>query len=444
MSFWFERLIKLWASLAIGALLGWVVGWWLGVPQGGAAAGAVALASVVAVRDTLRMQRLMAWLRGDVDRGAPRDPGLWGEMAYRIERALRQKDRVAGEERMRLTQFLAGIEASPNGVMLLDAQDQITWCNSQAADHFGIDPQRDLMQRVTNLIRVPAFVNHLQSAQFDEPITCLSPHRQATLSVLVRPYGDGQKLVLTQDVTEGMRLEAMRRDFVANVSHEVRTPLTVLSGFVETLATVPLTSAEHPKVLNLMRQQTDRIQLLVDDLLALAQLEGSPRPATDRWIDADTLWQRLRLDAQVLSAGRHRFVFDAEPGAQLAGVEPELQSAFANLVSNAIRYTPAGGDITVRWQVADDGAGVFEVQDSGIGIAKEHWPRLTERFYRVDGSRSRDSGGTGLGLAIVKHVVQRHGGSILIDSEVGKGSTFKIVLPAARVRKASQPSTVAA
>jgi two-component system, OmpR family, phosphate regulon sensor histidine kinase PhoR len=210
------------------------------------------------------------------------------------------------------------------------------------------------------------------------------------------------------------------------------------------LATVPLTSREHPKVLELMRQQTDRIQLLVDDLLALAQLEGSPRPVTDRWLDADTLWQRIDADAQVLSAGRHRLTFDAEHGSQLAGVESELQSAFANLVSNAIRYTPDSGKIAVRWRVADDGAGVFEVQDSGIGIAKEHWPRLTERFYRVDGSRSRDSGGTGLGLAIVKHVVQRHGGSILIDSEPGKGTTFKVVLPAARVRKAPQPSAVAA
>ncbi len=444
MSFWFERLIKLWASLAAGAALGWLVGVWLGAPQAGAMAGAVALASAVAARDASRMQRLMAWLRGDVDRGAPRDPGLWGEMAYRIERALRLKDRVVSEERLRLTQFLAGIEASPNGVMLLDAQDQISWCNSQAADHFGIDPQRDLLQRVTNLIRVPAFVNHLQSANLDEPITCLSPNGQATLSVLIRLYGDGQKLVLSQDVTEGLRLEAMRRDFVANVSHEVRTPLTVLAGFVETLATVPLTSREHPKVLELMRQQTDRIQLLVDDLLALAQLESSPRPTTDRWLDADTLWQRIDAEAHVLSAGRHRLTVDAERGSQLAGVEPELHSAFTNLVSNAIRYTPDGGSIDVRWRVAADGAGVFEVQDSGIGIAKEHWPRLTERFYRVDGSRSRDSGGTGLGLAIVKHVVQRHGGSILIDSEPGKGSTFKIVLPAARVRKAPQPSAVTA
>jgi two-component system, OmpR family, phosphate regulon sensor histidine kinase PhoR len=444
MTLWFERLFKLWLGLAAGAALGWVAGMLLNMPVLGAATGAVLLASAVVARDAARMQHLMSWLRGDTDHSAPRDPGLWGEMAYRIERALRHRDKIVVEEQTRLAQFLAGIEASPNGVMLLDAGDQISWCNSQAADHFGIDPQRDRLQRVTNLIRVPAFVNHLQSAQYGDAVICTSPHRQATLSVLIRPYGKGQKLVLSQDVTEGLRLESMRRDFVANVSHEIRTPLTVLAGFVETLGSVPLTSTEHPKVLALMRQQTDRIQLLVDDLLTLAQLEGSPRPTADRWIDADALWQRLASDAKLLSGGRHRFTFDTEAGSQLAGLEPELHSAFANLIGNAIRYTPEGGLITVRWQVADDRDGVFEVQDSGIGIGKEHWPRLTERFYRVDGSRSRDTGGTGLGLAIVKHVVQRHGGSIVIDSTPGVGSIFKIVLPAARVRKTLQPSAVAA
>jgi two-component system, OmpR family, phosphate regulon sensor histidine kinase PhoR len=444
MTNWLGRLLKLWLVLAVGAALGWLVGMALGWPGWGSFLGAVLLLSVTALREAGRVERLLSWLRGDVDQPAPRDAGVWGEMAYRIERALRQKDKATQEERLRLTQFLAGIEASPNGVMLLDRNDQITWCNSQAAAQFGIDPKRDLLQRVTNLIRNPSFVNFMQGREFDEPISLSSPRGQSMLSVLIRPYGDGQKLVLSQDVTEGLRLEAMRRDFVANVSHEIRTPLTVLSGFVETLDSVPLTAVEHPRVLALMRQQTQRIQLLVDDLLTLAQLEGSPRPSPDHWAEADPLLQRIEADAQALSGGKHQIRFVTQPRVQLAGVEPELQSAFNNLVTNAIRYTPAGGTVSVRWSVREgDGAGVFEVQDTGVGIAREHWPRLTERFYRVDGSRSRDTGGTGLGLAIVKHVVQRHGGVLEIDSEPGQGSTFRIALPASRVRAgaASAPST---
>jgi two-component system, OmpR family, phosphate regulon sensor histidine kinase PhoR len=241
--------------------------------------------------------------------------------------------------------------------------------------------------------------------------------------------------VLSQDITERERTDAMRRDFVANVSHEIRTPLTVLAGFVETLATVPLTATERPRVLSLMRQQTDRIQALVDDLLTLAQLEGGPLPAADGWVAIDGTLQTVLADAQALSSGRHHITLNAQVDCQVAGVEAELCSAMGNLVSNAVRYTPDGGTIEIHWRVRDsDGCAEFEVRDSGIGIDRGHLPRLTERFYRVDGSRSRDTGGTGLGLAIVKHVAQRHGGEIDVQSEPGRGSVFKLSLPAARVR----------
>jgi len=251
----------------------------------------------------------------------------------------------------------------------------------------------------------------------------------------VRPYGDGKKLLLSQDVTERERSDAMRRDFVANVSHEIRTPLTVLTGFLETMSNLPLTEAERRRVLELMSQQTQRMQTLVGDLLTLAQLEGSPRPPPDRWVRLEGLMAQVHADAQALSAGRHAFGFDVPQGAQIAGAEAELQSAVANLVNNAVRYTPSGGRIDVTWSMREDGTGQIEVRDDGIGIAREHVPRLTERFYRVDGSRSRDTGGTGLGLSIVKHVVQRHGGELEIRSEPGKGSTFTLVFPAARVRQ---------
>jgi two-component system phosphate regulon sensor histidine kinase PhoR len=251
--------------------------------------------------------------------------------------------------------------------------------------------------------------------------------------VWVRPYGEGQVLLITQDVTERLRTDEMRRDFVANASHEIRTPLTVLAGFVDTMSQIDLTPPERRRVLALMKEQTDRMRVLLDDLLTLAQLEGGPRPAVDQWIEVEALMRRVQADAQSLSAGRHELVFEGAVGA-VAGTESELYGALLNLVSNAVRYTPAGGRITVSWQRRAQGAGVFEVRDTGIGIAREHLPRLGERFYRVDDGRSRSSGGTGLGLAIAKHTAQRHGGELSVDSEPGKGSAFRLVLPASRVR----------
>jgi two-component system phosphate regulon sensor histidine kinase PhoR len=438
MNFMLLRVAGALVAVVIGAGLGWFVGSLARWPMLGALGGVAFFVGLVTLRDAWRGRRLMRWLRGAQDTPAPRDAGFWGELGYRVERALRLREGQVAQEQIRLNQFLSAIEASPNGVMMLDASEQIAWCNSQAADHFGIDPERDRLQRVTNLVRAPAFVAYLQRSSFDDAVVFSSPRGRATLSVLVRPYGEGMKLVLSQDITEHERTDAMRRDFVANVSHEIRTPLTVLAGFVETLDTVSLTANEKSSVLNLMKQQTDRIQSLVDDLLTLAQLEGSPRPDAERWVTLDRLLSSLLADAQALSAGRHRISLVAQPGCQVAGVEAELASAMSNLVGNAIHYTSDGGAIDMAWRVRDsDGRGEFEVRDSGIGISKEHLPRLTERFYRVDSSRSRDSGGTGLGLAIVKHVIQRHGGDLDVQSEPGKGSSFKLVFPAARVRVAA-------
>ena len=242
------------------------------------------------------------------------------------------------------------------------------------------------------------------------------------------------KLVLSQDVTERERNEAMRRDFVANVSHEIRTPLTVLAGFIETMGSLPLTEVERRRVIELMGQQAARMQSLVADLLTLAQLEGSPRPSSDRWTPVQRLLDQVSADAVALSGGRHKLVVRGGAGAELAGSETEFLSAISNLVTNAVRYTPAGGTVDIGWALRADGSGEVEVKDSGIGIDKQHLPRVTERFYRVDGSRSRDTGGTGLGLSIVKHVVQRHGGELEVRSEPGQGSSFKLHFPAARVR----------
>jgi two-component system phosphate regulon sensor histidine kinase PhoR len=397
------------------------------------------------LRDSMRGRRLLRWLRdaqgaepgalSPVLVSAPRDAGVWGEIAYRVERLLRLRELALVEEKASLADFLSAIEASPNGVMLLDAQQHIVWCNGVAADHFGIDPSRDRSQRVTNLLRAPGFVAYLQGEQHDEAITMPSPRGDRTLQVLIRNYGIGMQLLISLDVTERLRNEGMRRDFVANVSHEIRTPLTVLAGFLETLSSLPLTEVERKRVIALMTQQAQRMQSLVADLLALAQLEGSPRPPADAWVAVEGLLQQVETEALALSKGRHTLVFPKgqNSGLHLAGSQTELQSALANLVSNAVRYTPEAGRIEVACQLRPDGSCLFSVTDTGPGIAREHLPRLTERFYRVDGSRSRETGGTGLGLSIVKHIVQRHGAELQIDSEPGKGSTFRIVFPAVRV-----------
>lgn len=431
-----NRLLRLWAVVAtlllcVGA--GWIVGVLTGVLLAGLLCSAALGLGTMLLADSMKGARMLAWLRADAEGAVPDDVGTWGEIGRQVERALLRREQQTQAEQQRLTHFLAAVEASPIGVLLLDAQHQISWCSRVAADHLGLDPKRDLGQPVTNLVRAPAFVEHMLTGPADQPVSFPGPSG-IRFSALVQSYGEGLKLVLTQDITERERAELMRRNFVANVSHEIRTPLTVLVGFVETMSTLPLSEAERKRVLVLMSAQAQRMQTLVADLLTLAQLEGSPRPPADRWANVGELMQRVKADAVSLSGGRHELHFEGGEGAQIAGNEAELHSALGNLVVNAVRYTPPGGRIDVQWSWLDDGGAAWCVRDTGIGIAREHLPRLTERFYRVDGSRSRDSGGTGLGLSIVKHVAQRHGGEIEVQSEPGKGSSFRLLLPAARVR----------
>jgi len=422
---------------SVGTLAGWLVGQYTSFPVTLAVVGCALALIIQSTVDTWRGQLLLEWLRTP-DMAPPSVSSIWGEIAYRVQRLLQLRERAIEKEHARLADFLSAIEVSPNGVMLLDAADHITWVSTSAANHFGLDPQRDLHQRVTNLIRQPAFVQYLSAGDFREGVKCpMSTGAHSWLLIHIKCYGDGLKLVLSQDITERERADHMRRDFVANVSHEIRTPLTVLSGFIETMGTLPLTEIERQRVIGLMSQQAERMQTLVSDLLTLAQIEGSPSPAPDRWLKVDDLMQRIDNDLRGLSRERHPVtvtVDSQDKRCEIAVVETEWLSAMGNLVSNAVRYTPDGQPIEVRWQMLRDGRAEFSVKDGGVGIAPEHIPRLSERFYRADSSRSRNTGGTGLGLSIVKHVVQRHGGELKVVSELGRGSTFSLTLPAVRVR----------
>ena len=450
-------------SFIAGQLLGGLAGWYatsfthaatseLVGTLTGVVLGAVAWFLV----DTSRGARLLRWLRvGDASDVAMRT-GLWGEVSDRARRLIRAREQMTAESQHRLQDFLSALQASPNGVLLLDAHGQIEWLNQTAALHFGLDAQRDLLQHLGNLVRDPGFASYFASHDYRHELIMpgreSTPARPVKLSVHLHPYGEGRLLLLSNDITAVEQAEAMRRDFVANVSHEIRTPLTVLTGFVETLQTLPLNDEERTRYLALMAQQGGRMQTLVNDLLVLSRLEGSPPPSETEGIAVASLMRQLEQDGRALSAvlnptieRLHQLVFEVSLPGELLGAPNELLSALGNLVSNAIRYTPSGGKIEVRARLLADDRAEFSVSDTGPGIAPEHLPRLTERFYRVDRSRARDTGGTGLGLAIVKHVAQRHGAELKIDSTPGKGSIFKIIFPASRVRpEAALPASLPA
>ncbi|RYF22622.1 MAG: phosphate regulon sensor histidine kinase PhoR [Comamonadaceae bacterium] len=448
----FWRFVFFLACQLTGGLLGW---WQAGA--WGAAIGAAVGAWVCFLWDLWRGGRVLAWLRhGELDR-SPSLRGMWGEAADRARRLLRQREiDLQGSER-RLQEILEALQASPNGVVLLDGEGRIEWCNQVAASHFGIDAERDVMQSIGNLVRDPDFSGYFAGSDFSRDVVLQgrdsTASRPVRISVHLHPYGDGRKLLLSRDVTALEQAEAMRRDFVANVSHEIRTPLTVLVGFVETLLTLPLTADERARYLGMMSQQAARMQNVVQDLLTLSRLEGSPPPGMNEWIPVEALLHRCEEEARGLSdtlgqsqPRQHQIVFPApealHAAGQVAGVAPELQSVLSNLVNNAVRYTPAGGAITVDWIALEGGGARFSVRDTGPGIDAVHIPRLTERFYRVDRSRSRETGGTGLGLAIVKHAVQRHGATLHITSTLGKGSVFSVTFPANRVQR-GRPAVLA-
>ena len=448
-------MINRWIIFAVCMFVGGSLGWWTTAKEGVGLGMGIALGAFVwLLVDSLYMARLLNWLRTEQSNEpqeglvstlaiAPSLPGVWGEVADRTRRLLKNRDQQNLESQARLGEFLAALQASPSGVVLLDARGRIEWCNQVATQHFGFDAQRDVLQHIANLVREPAFKAYMATGNFSRdvliPGSFSTPARPVKLSVHAHSYGKNRKLLLSRDITAIELAEAMRRDFVANVSHEIRTPLTVLSGFIETLQTLPLKEAERGRYLALMAQQSKRMQTLVSDLLILSRLEGSPLPDANDWITTRALFAQCEQDAKALSVviapQGQQLEFEPGPACEIAGAQTELYSAMSNLITNAVRYTAERGLVKVSWTVLEDGRGKFQVKDTGPGIAPEHLPRLTERFYRIDRSRSRETGGTGLGLAIVKHVAQRHGVELQIESQPGLGSLFSLIFPATRVRR---------
>jgi two-component system, OmpR family, phosphate regulon sensor histidine kinase PhoR len=422
---WTFALARLAGILLLGLVAGLLVGpiwlWILGA------------ACLYLAWQLLNLYRVDRWLRLRSQIDPPNVSGIWGDVIAQVIRLHRRKQ----YHKQRLVQLYRELRRStaalPDGVIILSAQREIVWFNRQAARLLGLRRPVDVGLRIDNLIRSPEFAHYLHSDDFGLPLIIRPPvELDVFLALQVVPYGGGQSLLLVRDVTRQMRLEAMRKDFVANASHELRTPLTVITGYLDTLADDSSVDPAWQGPIRDMRAQAQRMNAIIEDLLELSRLESTDGEAVREPIDVPRMLERLHRDA-LISPDRPRHVLlDLESGDGLFGSAHEIESAFSNLLFNALKYTMQDGTVRMRWWTDEEGAH-FSVIDSGIGIPAEHIPRLTERFYRVDAGRSRGQGGSGLGLAIVKHALQRHGGWLDVQSVEGKGSTFTCHFPQQRV-----------
>jgi two-component system phosphate regulon sensor histidine kinase PhoR len=417
--FWVPALLRVGLILAGAAVLGYFFG-----PVAGLAAATVAACGMILLQLDY-LWHLYEWLEKR-DARLPDGWGAWTDVFAKLYRLSREDERSRAELNEWLTRFRQAMSLLPDGVVIMDDVLFLEWCNPAAERHLGLSNERDKGMRVTNLIRSPHFIDYLILGRYEQPLTLSL--RERKLIVHIIPFENRRQILVTHDATESERLEQMRRDFIANASHELRTPLTVINGFLEIAqADSALDEATRLSHLKLMAEQGKRMQNLVEDMLSLTRLESIEYPLRPEPVRMRSLLGHVLQEAQALSGGRHTITLEAD-GPDISGSMEELRSAFGNLASNAVRYTPDGGAIHISWRRGKDGP-QFAVRDNGIGIRPEHISRLTERFYRVDKSRSRETRGTGLGLAIVKHVLLRHGARLDIDSRPGQGSTFTVTFP---------------
>ena len=430
---WWFAAGRLFATALVGLVLGWLfANVWIGL--------GLALALHLGWQLT-NLFRLEWWLRHRSFADPPDVGGVFGEIIAQIVRLHRRKRFHKQRFVQLMRQLQRSTAALPNGVVILNAQREIMWFNRMAARLLDLRRTADLGLRIENLLRSPQFARYLEIGDFASPIVIrTTTGDDCYLSLQMVPYGEGQQLLLVSDVSRQMRLEAMRKDFVANASHELRSPLTVISGYLETLSQDPALDRDLQGPVTEMRRQAERMTAIIRDLLELSRLEETDEMLGGEPIDIPPLLSMLRKDVIARPVHPRDIKIRIDSEAQLLGDEPEIHSAFSNLVDNAAKYTPAEGSIEMRWWVDGEGAH-FSVTDTGMGIPSEHIPRLTERFYRVDAGRSRTTGGSGLGLAIVKHVLQRHGAELEVQSTLGSGSRFVCHFPLVRVRLERVPQT---
>ena len=418
--FWVPALLRL-ALVFVAAGIAW---WLFGLVAGLALALGITLALLVV--QLAYLHQLGEWLHHPHSSRLPDGWGAWTDVFARLYRLRRDDERNQKELAEWLARFRQAMHLLPEGVAIMDDVLFLEWCNPAAERHLGLTLGKDKGRRVTNLIRHPEFIDYIILGRYEQPLTLAFRGRRLVVQII--PFENRRQILVTHDATESERIEAMRRDFIANASHELRTPLTVIVGFLEiALADPGMDERTRIAHLKLMTEQGQRMQRLIEDMLTLSRLESDEYPLKRERVDIKALVEQVALDARALSKGRHTIDFTVD-GPDVMGSLDELRSAFGNLATNAVRYTPEGGSIKLSWEHGANDLH-FSVADTGIGIDAQHLSRLTERFYRVDKSRSRETQGTGLGLAIVKHVLLRHGGRLAITSEAGKGSVFTAVLP---------------
>ncbi|AAN54616.1 phosphate regulon sensor histidine kinase PhoR [Shewanella oneidensis MR-1] len=376
-----------------------------------------------------QLARLNFWLWRDRKLTPPQGSGSWEGVFNGIYRLQGKNRRRVGQLAALLGRFRQGAEALPDAAVVLDSEHNILWCNKLAQLMLGFVWPQDNGQRIDNLIRHPDFSAYIKAGKYKEPLELTSPvSERRLLEIRIMAYGDRQLLLIARDITRIRQLEGMRKEFVANVSHELKTPLTVLQGYLEMMQSMAEPDSMNAKPLALMQQQTQRMQSMVEQLLVLSRIEDAADIDLENTVNMSQLMDVLKEEAKALAKDKYELSFHCEPGLDSHGNELQLRSACSNLISNAIRYTEPGGKISVQWRSVATG-GLFSVADTGEGIAPQHISRLTERFYRVDSARSRQTGGSGLGLAIVKHALSHHHSELNISSELGKGSTFSFVIP---------------
>ena len=422
-------------SIFLWAVFGAIMGWWLGAATGFACL-AFGLLIMVLVSGA-HVSRIQKWTR-NLNDPPPPSIGPWDAILAPVYRQLRRDRHEILDLNRHVDGIMMAAEALPDGAITLNADMELQWCNQTACEHIGLNLATDRHHSIFNILRAPEFSRYARQSRWDGPLLLHIDKDGLEKSLLLQltPYGLGQFLIVTRDVTQVEKLETTRKDFVANVSHELRTPLTVLLGFLETLQDMPpesLTPEQRQRYETMMLEQTRHMQSIVADLLTLSTLESSPTVEGET-VQVSNLIQSALKQGEAISGGQHTFVTNLDPNLAIQGMENELSSAVSNLITNAIRYTPKDGTITVSWYVLDNGDACYSVQDTGIGIAPQDIPRLTERFYRVDKGRSRSTGGTGLGLAITKHIVVRHNAELQIQSRLGVGSIFTLRFPKSRVR----------
>jgi len=363
--------------------------------------------------------------------GANQPLGLWRDIYTAVDRLqTRSRKRKQGLARF-ANRFREAAGALPDAVIILNKRFLIQWANPAAARLLGVAWPEMEQSPLLKAVGHPILEEYLKGSAFEQPLEFSPPaNRGVILSLRVTPFGRKQQLlVVARNITQLYQVNQVRRDFVSNVSHELRTPLTVLRGFLETMSTTNDLPFGQARALELMHRQTARMQAIVSDLLALSRLEMETDTSSWEPLPVARILTAIVEEAHALSGeSQHRISLEANPALQLTGDRSELRSAFSNLIFNAVLHTPPRSQINIRWY-ADQGRLRLSVSDTGEGIPARHLPRLTERFYRVDKARSRQSGGTGLGLAIVKHVVHKHGGELEISSVEGKGSTFACSFP---------------